>query len=343
MEKKLRLNIKGVLRFVILLGIVLWLWNFFRSYTLFLALILMMGSVLVSALLLWRGRNMIRAEAVLPPDRVGRGTPFSFSLKVSNPGRFAGFSADVTYSRSNVFTGYSERETAHFWAAPINGSGHDGLLSSQYAGRVEVCIEEFRVHDLFHIFYLLDSEKTSTGVVVWPGFSDAEASEKPSDCVEGFPDENESRRRGTDYNPEYEIREYIPGDALKSIHWKLSAKQGKMMVRERLATGHEIIHVLLPLGEDRKLNDDLVEAMYGVCRLLLDGDYPVQLYWPGRGDSLQSRFMIEQGELENTLVEILSDRGFHPVGRAQEQMAVEHPGAAYILIQTGAYKGAYIR
>ncbi|MDE6700298.1 MAG: DUF58 domain-containing protein, partial [Acetatifactor sp.] len=154
---------------------------------------------------------------------------------------------------------------------------------------------------------------------------------------------NESRRRGTDYNPEYEIREYIPGDALKSIHWKLSAKQGKMMVRERLATGHEIIHVLLPLGEDRKLNDDLVEAMYGVCRLLLDGDYPVQLYWPGRGDTLQSRFMIEQGELENTLVEILSDRGFHPVGRAQEQMAVEHPGVAYILIQTGAYKGAYIR
>lgn len=343
MEKKLRLNIMGALRFLVLLGLVLWLWSFFRSYMLFLALVLMAGSVLVSALLLWSGRNRIRAEALLPPDRVGRGTPFSFSLRVCNPGRLAGFPTDVTYNRSNVFTGYSERETVHFWAAPIGGSRHDGFLSSQYAGRVEVCIEEFRVYDLFRIFYLSDCGKTDAGVVVWPGFFEGEAVEKPSDCVEGFPDENESRRRGTDYNPEYEIREYIPGDALKSIHWKLSAKQGKMMVRERLATGHELIQVLLPLGEDRKLNDDLVEAMYGVCRLLLDGDYPVQLYWPGRGEALQSRFMAEQGELENALTEILSDSGIHPAGRAQEQMAVEHPGAAYILIQTGAYKGAYIR
>lgn len=343
MEKKLRLNIRGTLRFAVLLGIVVWLWSFFRSYMLFLALILMVGGVLVSVLLLWHGRNTIRVEAVLPPDRVGRGTPFPFSLKVSNPGRFAGFPADITYNRTNVFTGYSERETAHFWAAPISGCRQDGVLKSQYAGRVEICIEEFRVYDLFRIFYLPDCGKTDAGVVVWPGFSEGEAAEKPSDCVEDFPDENESRRRGTDYNPEYEIREYIPGDALKSIHWKLSAKQGKMMVRERLAAGHEIIHVLLPLGEDRKSNDDLVEAMYGVCRLLLDGDYPVRLYWPGKGEALQSRFMIEQGELENTLVEILSDSGFHPGGRAQEQMTVEHPGTAYILIQTGAYKGAYIR
>lgn len=343
MEKKLRLNIRGGLRFAILFGLMVWLWSFFRSYMIFLALILMLGCVLVSILLLWHGRNVIWAEAVLPPDRVGKGTPFAFRLMVRNPGRLAGFSADVTYSRSNVFTGYSERETAHFWAAPISGSGQDGLLNSQYAGRVEICIEEFRVYDLFHIVYLSECGKTNAGVMVWPGFSEGEAMEKPSDCVEGFPDENESRRRGTDYNPEYEIREYIPGDALKSIHWKLSAKQGKMMVRERLATGHEIIHVLLPLGEDRDQNDALVEAMYGVCRLLLEGDYPVQLYWPGHGDALQSRFMIEQGELENALVEILSDRGFHPEGRAQEQMAVEHSGAAYILIQTGAYKGVYIR
>lgn len=343
MEKKLRLNIKGILRFVLLFGLALWLWNFFRSYMLFLILILIPGSALVSVLLLWHGRDEIWAEAVMPFDRVGRGTPFSFSLNVRNPGRLAGFSADITYSRRNVFTGYSERETEHLWAAPQSGCRRDGLLNSQYAGRVEVCIEEFRVYDLFHICYLSDCGKTDAGVLVWPGFSEGATPEKPSDCVEGFPDENESRRRGTDYNPEYEIREYIPGDALKSIHWKLSAKQGKMMVRERLATGHEMVCVLLPLGEDRECNDALVEAMYGVCRLLLEGDYPVQLYWPGRRESLYSRFMIEQGELENALVEILSDTGFYPAGRAQEQMAAEHPGTAYILIQTGAYKGAYIR
>lgn len=343
MEKRLRLNIRGTLRFAILLGLVFWLWSFFRSYMLFLLLILMPGSVLVSVLLLWHGRNEIRAEAVLPSDRVGRGTPFSFGMTVSNPGRLAGFPADITYERINVFTGYCEREKVHFWAAPLKGCRCDGFLSSQYAGRVEIHIEDFRVYDLFHICYLCGCGKTDGGVLVWPGFSEAVDTEKPGDCVEDFPDENESRRRGTDYNPEYEVREYIPGDALKSIHWKLTAKQGRMMVRERLSTGHETVCVLLPLGEDRELNDGLVEAMYGVCRLLLDCDYPVQLYWPGRGETLESRFLIEQGELENALVEILSDTGLHPAGRAREQLAVLRPGTPYILIQTGAYKGAYIR
>lgn len=115
------------------------------------------------------------------------------------------------------------------------------------------------------------------------------------------------------------------------------------MVRERLATGRERINVLLPLGEDRQQNDGLMESVYALCRLLLHKEYPVQLYWPGRGDMIRSRFMAEQGELENTLSEILSDNGLHPSGEAEAQMSVEHPGESYILIQTGEYKGEYIR
>lgn len=343
MERKLRLSTKGALRFCILFGLALWLWSFFRSYLFFLALVLMAGSVLISILFLWLRRNSLWAEAILPAGRVGRDTSFSLCLHAYNPGRLTGFTADIVYRWSNIFTGYSERRKEHVWVAPAKGSEQKGILNSRYAGRVEVCLEEFVVYDFFHIVGLYGCDRKDANVTVWPGFSEGEGEEELYSCVEGFPKENESKRRGTDYNPDYEIREYIPGDELKSIHWKLSAKQGKLMVRERLATGREKVNVLLPLGEDRAQNDGLMEALYGLGRILLGKEYPIQLYWPGKGECLQGRFVAELGELENALSEILSGSGLHEPGCAEGQMAIEHPGESYILIQTGAYKGAYIQ
>ena len=41
------------------------------------------------------------------------------------------------------------------------------------------------------------------------------------------------------------IREYIPGDSIHDIHWKLTAKKDKIMVMERSLTGGIAIHLLL--------------------------------------------------------------------------------------------------
>lgn len=342
MEKRLRPNPWGILRFCILFGFTLYVWNFLRSYFLFLALILIVFGPAASILLLRFSRDLPQAQAVLPANRVGRGTEFSFDIRVNNSSKFFAFTADVTYSWKNLFTGYSEQQTQRLWVAPGNGAEIRQLLSSRYAGRVEVRIETFEIFDLFHMFRLQSCDRTNASVTVWPAFSERDGEEIHS-YVEGFPKENETKKRGTDYNPDYEIREYIPGDELKSIHWKLSAKQEQLMVRERLASGREKINVLLPLGEDRQENDGLMEAVYAVCRLLLQKEYPIQLYWPGRGDELQGRFLAEQGELEHVLEEILSDSGLRGPDDAREQISVKCPGESYILIRTGAYKGAYIR
>lgn len=342
MKKRLSLSPGGIFRHCILMALILWAWNFFRSYFLFLSLILMICSPIVSFLLLWFSRDSLKVQAVLPTNRVGKEKDFFFNIRLYNPRRFAAFTADVTYCWSNLFTGYSEEKDRRVWLAPGGFSEIKQRLSSRYAGGVEARIEAFKVFDLFHIFCLHVLDKSDADVIVWPAFSEADGGEI-YDYVDDFPKENETKKRGTDYNPDYEVREYIPGDELKTIHWKLSAKQDRLMVRERLATGREKINVLLPLGEDKKINDGLMEAMYTLCSLLLHKEYPIQLYWPGNGNALLGRFVAEQGELENVLEEILSDSGLHPSGTAEEEMSVKCPGESYILIQTGAYKGAYIR
>lgn len=341
MDRRLTISPSGIIRYCILLAITLWVWSFFRSYFLFLALILVVCCPVISFLLLWFHRDALRVQMLLPPNRVGRSTDFLFDISAYNPGRAAAFTADITYSWSNLFTGYSEQRKQHLWIPP-GGSRISQLLSSRYVGRVEVRIENFAVYDLFHLFCLRGCDKEDAHVVVWPAFSEVSEEEIRS-CVADFPEEYELKKRGTDYNPDYEVREYIPGDELKNIHWKLSAKKEELMVRERLSQGREKINILLPLTEDRQLNDGLMESVYALGRLLIDKEYPIHVYWPGRGSALQGFFVSELGEFDGVISEILSDSGLHRPEDAETRMAEEHPTESYILVRTGAYKGAYIR
>ena len=62
---------------------------------------------------------------------------------------------------------------------------------------------------------------------------------------EGFDEFEENGAKGNVSSNVTDIREYIPGDRLQKIHWKLSAKIHKLMVKENEQTSsHQFI--LLP-------------------------------------------------------------------------------------------------
>ena len=62
---------------------------------------------------------------------------------------------------------------------------------------------------------------------------------------EGFDEFEENGAKGNISSNVTDIREYIPGDRLQKIHWKLSAKIHKLMVKENEQTSsHQFI--LLP-------------------------------------------------------------------------------------------------
>lgn len=338
----MRLSVRGVISFGALLCLLFLLWWMLRSYLFVLAFVLAISCAALSSWSLFIGKESIRVRFSMPAARVARATVFPFHIQVENPKRFVGFTADLTYRWCNVFTGQEGRGKEHIFLAPVKGYGLDLTLESRYAGRVEAQVEDFVVYDLLHLFYVRFIDRQSSGTVV-----SAMPTVAPEDevyaSVEGFPKENESRQRGIEYNPDYEIREYVPGDELKNIHWKLTAKQNKLMVRERLASGRQKINVLLPLGEDRQENDALMDALYYLLQLLLEKEYPVQLFWIGVNNEFRSQYIAETGEMEAIISEILSGSGLRVSGSARERMEMERPQEGYILVQTGAYKGAYIR
>lgn len=339
---RLRLSIRGTLRFCIILFATAYLWWFFRSYFLLIALLLIVISAAASVFLLWRKKDGICVRVRLPEGSAARGKAFPFSIVVENKSRFTGFGAEMEYRWGNVFTqGYQTRRE-RIWIAPRKGACMEQRLESGYAGRIEAEVTRFIVHDVFHITEYAGCPKSGAWTMIYP-VPDTGEEDRLSAVVSEFPNEEETKKRGMEYNPDYEVREYIAGDELKSIHWKLTAKREHLMVRERFAAGREKINVLLALEQRKEQNDRLMDSFRGVCALLIEKGYPVQIYWTGWKGALQSGYAAEQGELDGITAEILSMNGLKQPGVAQQQMAVTCPGESYILIQTGAYQGAYVR
>ena len=340
--KKVKIHVWGALRYLIFLGIVGVLWWYFRTYELFLMMILTMVVAAASAYVLYRERNSFSVGAFLPGGGIGRERTVPMSIRIRNVSRFLGFAAEVSYEIRNVFTGYESQGRERTWAGPGTSYVLERDLVSHHAGRVEIAVKEFVIWDWLGIFRMKNAVPDAAWVIVSPSMERAD-DEELSACVEDFPNENETKKRGTDVNPDYEIREYVPGDELKNIHWKLSAKTGRTMVRERLATGRDRINVLLALTENEDENDALMASLHGLGLLLLEKGYPVRLCWLGLGGNLQGRYLAEEGELESALDEILSVPGKMEPQKAQYAMEAEFPGEAYVLVKNGAYKGAYVK
>ena len=72
-------------------------------------------------------------------------------------------------------------------------------------------------------------------------------------------------KHGGGYAEEHELREYRPGDMVNSIHWKLSSKTDKVIVREPLTSQDARIYIVVAgqskkaLGNARYISENLCE------------------------------------------------------------------------------------
>lgn len=85
----------------------------------------------------------------------------------------------------------------------------------------------------------------------------------------------ESKNKGSDFAEVSDIREYIPGDRIRDIHWKLSAKQETLMVKERVAVAGSEMVMLLSLTADPIQAQSILETAYYLGKSFIQQRLPV--------------------------------------------------------------------
>ncbi|MGN1416059.1 MAG: DUF58 domain-containing protein [Oscillospiraceae bacterium] len=162
--------------------------------------------------------------------------------------------------------------TAKMWYP--SSVGVKSLYITDYTGIVRFelpCTSlRFDVDIIPDIAEVFDSEELVTAI------NDAAA--QGDECEETL----DSRAIGFTGTPGFEHREYVPGDPLKRINWKLSCKKGDLMVRldDRVsAAKHTFIMDRMNMGSDPKNGEICGEYMLGVLTAVVRTGAQVKLWF----------------------------------------------------------------
>lgn len=177
---------------------------------------------------------------------------------------------------TNTATGEQQKKRICF-----HGTG-DLKLSSEYCGCVECVVLSAWCYDLFGILPVFIACNTKKRIVVMPDTFPVEVDNILSyseldDCTEYIPD-----KKGNDRTEILQIREYVPGDSIQQIHWKLSGKLEKLIVRDPSEPANHEVMVFLDRGGKMAAPaeaDALMEAVTSVCQGFTEAGQPFCLAW----------------------------------------------------------------
>jgi len=132
----------------------------------------------------------------------------------------------------NLGTGGQTRLAIPFEAKRRGNTKIGFVLQPQFTGELSVSLEYVRFIDALGIFGKVRDIKAQHIISVLPDgdFSEAVDDNTPDALADN--DEYSMTHPGSDTSEIYAIRPYIPGDPIRSIHWKLTEKLDKVMVRE---------------------------------------------------------------------------------------------------------------
>ncbi len=176
----------------------------------------------------------------------------------------------------------------------------DSKLDTTHCGTRQLRAEQLRLFDYLGLFSrrvretpmcLLTVEPDPVEVDRLPGQDRSDAALTP--------------KRGGGFSEEHELREYLPGDDLRQIHWKLTAKTGKTVVRQPLEqqTGACVLTVLLR-GEPADLDRQLGRLRWLSNTLVLRGQKHRVAVLSGRG--LEQFSVSDRESLDGMLDSVLS-------------------------------------
>lgn len=154
-----------------------------------------------------------------------------------------------------------------------------------------------------------------------------------SNQVRSFPmdsDEFSKTKSGDDVSEVYDVREYRPGDGMQRVHWKLSARQEKLWVKEySFPLGASV--VLFAAGDaderhSRENRADFLRGFVSFSRGLLEHGCTHYAAWEGRASHLPKRFLVTSDESYYEMVNAFladSAEGFGEL--IEEQYPLEFP------------------
>lgn len=188
--------------------------------------------------------------------------------------------------------------------------------------------------DYLHFFNYKKDLSLQQEIVIHPKVS-VPAQFDSASFGEGFDEFEETNAKGLVSSNVTDIREYIPGDRLQKIHWKLSAKIDKLMVKENEQTSSNqftiLVELYLPEPASLLLEQSLTDAYAMAWALLAAGEVFFFCYYSIHEEDFIKHLIHNKEDLETALLECFYQKPY-----------TEEDFALHILEKTDALKGTVL-
>lgn len=189
--------------------------------------------------------------------------------------------------------------------------GHVSIqMKSKYCGKIEIKLEECMIWDSLGLIGFRKKCEEKKAVLMVPQAVDIDLTEE----VVNIPDmegiDYSEEKAGFDPSETFSIRDYKEGDRMKSIHWKLSYKLDRIMVRDPGLPVKNSTQILMETcfnaeDEERKRLADAVCAFtISLSELLVDAGTRHQLGWMDYKENVFRNYEINSAD---NLIEILGE------------------------------------
>ena len=284
----------------ILTCIVLFLCRIISGYPLFgvlLAALLLMAAA--SLILFLYASASISAEIEMPENA---GKNESFSVRIRVHGR--AFSDVMQFAPFGHVTNLLTEEQKAFREF-LTGDGSYGTLLSFHVQsprcvQLYTKLESIRITDPFGLFSTRKILEAEASTLISPDTFRVSVELSTPDLPDIESNDYSLIRPGDDPSELFDIRDYREGDPMRQIHWKLSEKYDRTVIREMsLPVSHSILLLLdnSPIGE--VLPDavsDTTEALISLSQSMIDEGIPHQVAWLNHDTGVIHAYTISSPE-----------------------------------------------
>lgn len=197
-------------------------------------------------------------------------------------------------------------------------------LETNHCGAYSYKLSKLKVYDLLGFFHFDQNINKDIELLVKP------SPEMPGYMPDMYGFKAKNLRKSSKPNSEiYDIRDYQLGDPVKTIHWKMSAKKDKYLVKEPLEEYGGYSRVILKMTDDRDELDLHLGQILFTSKFFIDHEvaHIIRVIPP---DSREVAFSIESNiDLERALHTILHMR--IPEEASEDKRSTEEPDEEEVL------------
>jgi len=247
-------------------------------------------------------------------ETVEKGNEIQDVLKVTNTSFISYSLVRFSLIAKNRLTGEENKCEMKFSVAARQAIELPLKIMDTHCGKISFSLEKARVYDVFGLTFTRIEPEVNGSVLVLPDLFYPDISiDMESSANKGGLDYSQTKP-GFDASEPFGFRDYVPGDSLKNIHWKLTQKLDQIIVREPGLPLENSLLILFETGiadaEKRpspSVSDAMVEVFVSFSQALLGEDIPHSIGWQDQESDNFVRYPISsEEELAGVLPKILS-------------------------------------